>query len=211
MKKYSTDTGLSALHGYQEWVFDLDGTIYEERDYLFPAYREMASFCAQRGLADECKVYGFLTHTFEQAGRKQLFDTLFETFEIPEEYLRDFLRILRTTSMPGTIKPFPYFQDILQIPKPARGRLSIITNGNVRQQKNKVRLIDWSGQYDALTVIYANQFEPKPSRASFDYWSSAAARGNAIYIGNEATDRAFAENSGMDFLQVEELATSVSS
>lgn len=211
MKKFSTDTAWPALNGYQEWIFDLDGTVYEEKHYLFPAYRAMAAFCAQRGLAEEWKVYGFLTHTFERAGRKHLFDKLFEAFGVPEEYLGDFLRILRTTSMPGTIKPFPYFQEILQIPKPARGRLSIITNGNVRQQKNKVRLIDWSGQYDELTVIYANQFEPKPSRASFDHWSSAAARGNAIYIGNEATDRAFAENSGIDFLQVEELATSVSS
>lgn len=211
MKKFSINTALATLHGYREWVFDLDGTVYEEKDYLFPAYREIAAFCAQGRLAEEQEVYSFLTNTFEQAGRKHLFNKLFDALGLREEYMADFLRILRTTSRPGRIKPFSYFEKILQMPKPDRGRLSIITNGNVRQQQNKVSLIDWSGQYDELTVIFANQFEPKPGRAAFEHWKSTAGRGKAIYIGNEATDRAFAENCEIDFMHVEELLAAVPS
>ena len=68
-------------------IFDLDNTIYKERDFLFLAYQKIANTLFKK---KESEVFDFLTTEFLEKGRSCLFDKLVVDGE--EVLVRDVFR-----------------------------------------------------------------------------------------------------------------------
>ena len=82
----------------------------------------------------------------------------------------------------------------------------IITNGNVVQQENKIRQIQWKELCQPREVVFANNIEPKPSPGSFDYLANRYELGKTVYIGDAISDREFSKNASIDFICVNEIS-----
>jgi putative hydrolase of the HAD superfamily len=190
------------LFEFDAVLFDLDNTIYDERQYLYKAYEEIGVFCAANFNLQKQDVYLFLINHFEKIGRSRLFNSLSEEFKIPEHIIIQLLEILRTVNFNEKIQTFPYFLPLVRSLFSSGVKLGIITNGNVIQQMNKVKSIDFKGLIEKFQIIYANDFSPKPSPISYWKMKELINFKNCVYIGDSVVDEKFAKTVGIPFLNV---------
>jgi len=164
---------------YDLVLFDLDGTLIDEREYLDGVYSQIASDLNDEYGENVYEVYRFLTDTFINEGRERLFDKLCEKYKLPEEEIRVMLFTLRTARVELNIYP-----GILPILRDARN-VAICTDGNPQQQRNKIRC--------AGLQKYKVYHTHKPDAGGLSF-------PGALMIGDSPIDREFAENVGADFI-----------
>lgn len=182
-------------------IFDLDNTLYAERQFLFSAYKKIAT-----KLYPECtnKVYAFLIATFQKDGRHNLFNKL--ELEFPRSNLRveDFLRILRSHRCNNCFSTYSWVNDFYHYVGD-EFQWRIITNGNAKQQKNKIKSIDFPADKNRMEIIFANESSPKPATASFFCLVDAENLCQPIYVGDSFIDRDFSNNLNIEFYDVSNL------
>jgi phosphoglycolate phosphatase-like HAD superfamily hydrolase len=189
-------------------MFDLDNTLFDERDYLFQGYYRIAQYLSQKYLINLDSIYGFLTLKFEPSQRSNLFDELLLYINVPNFEIKNLLKILRTFDPLNKIYLFPFMRDLLIQIKCNNIPYVIITNGNTTQQKNKVKYIEWDGLKPS--IFFANDFAPKPSpivyhEAIFPIYQDLILSGEVLYIGDSYVDKLFAENIDVRYIDVNEL------
>lgn len=189
------------LRRYRFFLLDLDNTLYAEEDYLFPAYKSIARHLAEKQSQSADAMQGFLINTFKTRGRSLLFDALCDEFDIPAELISDMLLILRTNKPERKISLYPEMQRLLSALHENRKQVFVVTNGNPRQQKNKVRCIEWNEMDADMDFVYAAEQQPKPHRACFDYLKCNChlTESDSVMLGDSQTDEEFARNCGIDY------------
>ena len=187
---------------YDVVLFDLDNTLYAEKDYLHAAYKAIGKnlqLLKERFNAEEISL--FLINTFDQFGRDQLFNKLIEHFQITEAGVEQFLNWMREVVLEEKLMLYPTSHELL-LKALAHCKVFIITNGNVQQQENKVNQIDWCGLRKHIDVIYANATLAKPDPTSFRSLNIGQDK-KCLYIGDTESDQLFAKNCGIDFQYIQ--------
>ena len=190
-------------------IFDLDNTIYKEEDYLFQAYKTIAKeFAGKFPSYCEQDLFRIINDIYEVHGSVKLFDKFLETINLNKSYLPICLNILRSFKPENPIEIDEIIKPILLNLKSQKKEIFILTNGNAEQQKNKIRNINWRGLDSYLHIVFASDIEPKPSAAGVEYilTISNTDKNDAIFIGDSEFDQACAVNSGIDFINVNDLA-----
>ncbi len=182
-------------------IFDLDNTLFEEELFLFAAYKKIAMKLYPES---RNKVYQFLVNTFHKDGRKNLFNKLMMKFPRDNVNIEDCLNILRGYSCDNCLSTYSWVDDFFKLVG-EEFQWRIITNGNVQQQKNKVKSIDFPKSKNKIEIIYANEIEPKPAKESFFYLNNAKNLFQPIYIGDSIVDRDFSNNLNIEFYDVSQL------
>lgn len=186
------------FRAYDVVLFDLDNTLYAEKDYLHAAYRAIGEHLHRHNpLLSSEEISNYLMSTFEQKGREGLFDECLRKFEITKIAVPELLTVMRTVRIEPQLQLYPQAQEML-IQALHRCKVFIITNGNVEQQENKVNQIDWCGLRKHIDVLYANSIAAKPSPASF-LSLQIPAHLKCIYIGDSEVDQLFARHCQIDF------------
>lgn len=182
-------------------IFDLDNTLIEENEYLFSAYQQIATVFEKYKIPPQ-EVYNYLVNKFINSGRKNIFNELCYHFELAPNIVDECLNILRTFEptkrlnlRTSILQKFEeYFKNTDYI--------FIITNGNIRQQKNKVRYTNWG--YLKPVVIYAKEYGSKPNPWSYiqlcQNYSIQREKVQVYYCGDSDTDATFAKNCGIGFI-----------
>ena len=181
-------------------VIDLDGTLVDERAYLFPAYEAIASFLGPiTGISSE-SLSDWLKHEFDARGRKNLFQIFFAHFGIHESNLKPILEILRSVELPTPLE-IAYWAT-MSLPE-AKSSIAILTNGNPEQQRNKIRQSNLDLVRPNVRVICANEVDPKPSpRALLDFMlESQVSRDLTLLIGDSEVDQECARLAGVKFIR----------
>lgn len=192
---------LIGLSENRSLIFDLDNTIYNEKEFLFQAYKDISKRLTEEYGCMEEDVFRFLSNTFISSGRNQIFNKLQLQFQIKgNKFINTCLEVLRSTIVFPYIEPYPYFSKFIRERK-KNSTVFIITNGNPDQQKNKVKSINW-GISLPKQVVYANLYLSKPSPESFICLKKEHNLKRPIYIGDSPGDFLFAKNCGMDFIEV---------
>jgi len=175
---------------YSNIIFDLDDTIIFEKDYLFEVYRLVSKKANNCGYCEN-DIFGFLINEFSNHGRKDIFQKLTGKYESLLN-INEFFDLMRGIRLPHLLninsKVKCYLEQLYSMGK----SYDIITNGNVIQQKNKINQTDFGPFCKPDLIIYANEYQPKPSIDSFlAYKSFKAIPGKAIYIGDSEIDANF--------------------
>jgi HAD superfamily hydrolase (TIGR01549 family) len=194
---------ITRLLSYQCIVFDLDNTLYNEKDYLFAAYIEVDKYLNQKYNIKPKDAFQFLVDRFNRFGRKNLFNKLIKQYNLPEETISDLLVLLRNVKIIQKIELFPEMEELLVLLKKNEKQLYILTNGNVNQQKNKIDQIDWKGVSN-ICFRFANEIEPKPSPKGINRILSDHNLSNneIVFIGDSHEDEECATNANVDFVHV---------
>lgn len=196
---------------YKLVIFDLDNTIFNEFDYLDFAYIEIAQYLHKKTKSPSYNdYYNFLKNKFKNGGRTNLFDKLIDSFKLQEfskEYLiRDFLNIMRTVNCKNSLSMKKGVYDILSRAT-KETQVCILTNGNVQQQQNKVKHINWKGI--KIKTYYANEIKPKPSNKIFlDIISkdfNLFEKDKTLMVGDSKVDYKFASNINAEFILIDHL------
>ncbi len=199
---------ISEFFGFSLFIFDLDNTIYNEEDYLFQAYKEIADrFAGLYPSPDSKKLFLKMKEIYDKQGREKLFDKFLLKFKIDDRHLHECLNILRSFNPAKPLEMNPYSKQILKELQERGKKIFVLTNGNAEQQKNKIRHISWDGLDKKISFVFAAEFEPKPSPAGVLYIlkSAGTEKGRTIFVGDSDTDKNCAINSGVIYLDIKDL------
>jgi HAD superfamily hydrolase (TIGR01549 family) len=195
--------------GRKAVIFDLDGTLYNERDYLYAAWLGIGKDLEKKYNISETRVYRFLENEFILHGHTVLFDKLIAAFELPPAYLPHALEILRNIEITNKIACYPEMIECLEWLISDGRQLFIVTNGNPVQQKNKIKNIEFGTLLNHIEVIYANEIAPKPDPAVFLLLQKKhnLLKPEVLMVGDSSTDESFSQAAGIDFIHVSKILT----
>lgn len=194
-----------ALQSYQLFIFDLDNTLYAENDYLFGAYSELAN---RIGNAENKEaITAFLKERFISQGRQGLFNALFDAFKLEDQHLKTALEILRNHTPAAKYNVYEHMLTLILALKHHNKALVLLTNGNVQQQKNKIKHLSPDLTQLFNSIVYANEIAPKPAPESILHILEVTGypKHKTIMIGDSSTDAAAAKTAGIDFMDVTKL------
>jgi phosphoglycolate phosphatase-like HAD superfamily hydrolase len=200
---------ISDFYNFSLYIFDLDNTIYKEEDYLFQAYKAIAARFAEI-IPDQSKneLFRILKDIYLKEGREKLFDKFLKMVSLDNSYLPDCLKILRSFVPEKPLEINKEVKKVLTYLKGQKKSVFILTNGNIVQQKNKIKHIQWDGLDKQIGFVFANEIEPKPSPAGVFHILEITGIQveKTIFIGDSDIDQACAQNSGIRYLDVSVLS-----
>lgn len=169
-------------------VFDLDDTLYLEREYVLSGFRHVARYIAEKtGQVSEGILFGSLKETFEQGIRGRNFNLLFDKW--PE--IGSFLTVSDLVLAYREHFPEIRFQagmgSLLSGLRDSGLLLGVISDGPLVAQSQKVKALGLDTKMDEviLTDFWGKEFW-KPCERAFTYledkWDLASSQ--MVYIGD---------------------------
>ena len=162
-------------------VFDLDDTLYLERDFAYSGFAAVGEWIGKRhgveGFAGVCRCL------FDNAHRRRIFDEALQQCRLSNRQ-----NVGELVSVYRGHKP-----DIALCPDAARylddheGPFALITDGPERTQRAKIAALGIAGHFDAIipTGQWPDGFG-KPHRRAFDEIATTAGGRQCVYVGDNA-------------------------
>lgn len=190
----------SRLLGFENIFFDLDNTVYNQRDYDRPAFTEVfAEFCGD--IAPDRFVEKLLAYKRVKGGEyRYLFNDAFDWLDQPDADVRtavkkyrahDCRELSRQRSLAGVLSKL----------QNSGKKLFLVTNGWQEIQNRKLDALEIR---DFFAEIYICQpgnpdFPGKPDATVFK--KSGVAPETSVMVGDSHdTDEGFARNAGIEFI-----------
>ena len=186
------------------FIFELDNVLYPEKDYLYQVYYLFASFLEYTELLSAGETTDLLINTYITKGNSFVFDSLKQSLKVNEKYRDNLNELLITAKLPLKLLLYKNMLSLLQDIIVDRKKIFLVTNGNTRQQLNKIKQTEWHGLENYLTCYFANESAPKPETDTMDLIikDHNLQRRNILLIENSEIDTSFAEACGIDFINV---------
>jgi putative hydrolase of the HAD superfamily len=136
-------------------IFDLDNVLFDERDYINAAYRNIAVYLAKCYGLSEAEIYQKLLDDLEKKTSvyPHLFDDLLAYLGLDPVTIPQILNIYASTN--PHLELYPDAEHLLIALKDRKIKLGLVTNGIVETQKNKVRLLGVEKYFDV--IVYARE------------------------------------------------------
>ena len=177
-------------------VFDLDDTLYLERDYVLSGFRAVGDALTREfswNVAAGKRFTDLCCRLFLDGHRGDIFDRVFKIMSCPGPAIQDLVHRYRTHSPQISLQPDA--QALLE--QLRRQRVWIITDGPLESQKRKVaalRLQRWTND-----VVYTDEWGKaywKPSPRAFEHvmQSTGATATECVYIADNPTKDFVAPN-----------------
>ncbi len=148
-------------------IFDLDGVLLDEAQYVCAAHKEIARFLSGKCAVSESEIYEKLKGTLRQKGSMypRLFDDVVQQLGLSQELVPEILKIYGRVDAKLTLCSGA---DVVLRSLRRRGvKLGLVTNGMVAAQQNKVRLLGLEKRFDV--VVFARKMQrEKPSSEAYE-------------------------------------------
>ncbi len=160
--------------------FDLDDTLYKERDYLLSGFRAIAGALCTRGVnQDPDRTVGEMYASYRTG--KDVFAEIEAKFGVMDK--AGMLNLYRTHK--PSIQLSPGAADLLNVLKENGCRLGLITDGREVSQNNKIDALGlrkWFGKDD---IIISEAFgSSKPDERNYRYFEARYPGCGYIYVGD---------------------------
>lgn len=170
-------------------LFDLDDTLYPERQFVDGGFRAVARFIAERYGGSEGELVGRLWELHASDGRGRLFDTLLHEAGIAPDPELVLACVLVYRTHPPRLEAFPGAIDMLDALRDAGVQTGVVSDGESAVQRRKLAALrDVFERLDA--VVMTDELGPgfaKPSPVAF----RVACRllhvpaPQTVYVGND--------------------------
>jgi putative hydrolase of the HAD superfamily len=188
----------------QALIFDLDDTLYPEKDFLRSGYRAVARYVADSSVCSFDHVFSTMMTALNTLGRQKVFPTLLIRFPSISIPLVKLVEIYRQHT--PNIDLFPGYLSLLR-DLACRYRLGMITDGLPAVQERKVRALGLEGILEK--IIYSWEYgsergKPHPLSFSLMLESFQADPQSALFVGdNIEKDGRGAHGVGMKYAQIQ--------
>ena len=146
-------------------LFDLDDTLYDERQYVISGFRAVAAHIAGTTGLDEDSLCRRMIEILELDGRGEIFDRLLADFGISGEATEIKKLVSCYRNHRPSLKFYPEAAAILRS-LGARYRLAVVTDGLPVMQRAKVEALGLASLVDH--IVYTWEIDaPKPDPAGF--------------------------------------------
>jgi putative hydrolase of the HAD superfamily len=148
------------------WIFDLDDTLYPEREYVRSGFRAVGQWAEAELKRSEAIVRAQLQALFDAGFRGDAFQWWLTEQGLPETLLPDMVRVYREH-----VPQIAFYQDtqpVLDALKPQH-RMGLVTEGRRAAQEAKIQALGLNRWIEAVVILgEENRAEWKPSRKPFD-------------------------------------------
>jgi putative hydrolase of the HAD superfamily len=165
-------------------IFDLDGTLYDERDFVKSGFEAVARHISAKYALDFEQVFHILMQDFKCGLRGKNFDSLLSKLKLPHAEVDNLVTIYREHE--PKIRLYPDAEPTL---KQLKGsfKLGLITDGCEETQENKIAALNIKGYFDAVIITDSlGKEHRKPSEKPFKVMLSKLGikTTEAIYVGD---------------------------
>ncbi|WP_252223285.1 MULTISPECIES: HAD-IA family hydrolase [unclassified Clostridium] len=177
-------------------IFDLDDTLYYEKEYVLCAFKDVANYLGNKYNKKTILLYERMKEIFKKQGRGKIFNIICKENNFNED-------ITKLIDIYRNCKPkLNLYNDSIEILKwlrTKRYKIGIITDGCARVQWNKIKGLDIEDTVDRITVTddIGREFW-KPHKKSYldmmEYFN--VDKNKCVYIG---------DNPNKDFIGAKEL------
>ncbi len=168
-------------------IFDLDDTLYCEKDFVESGYKAVARHLSGSIGCDFNSLYAMMLDTLHSIGRHSVMDAVKARYPVDPIAIEDLVAVYRGHN--PKIRMYPGYYAFL---KELSGSysLGIITDGMPEVQERKVRALRLEGLMD--NIIYTWKFgvdkqKPHPHSFSLMLRSLETNAENALFIGDDLT------------------------
>lgn len=191
--------------------FDLDGTLYDELDFILQVYSPIATLLANVTKQCQHEVYWWMVNRWLEKG---------------SSYNRIFLEVLSSNDIDGEIKKstiekclhiFRYFQPELSLTNRVKILLNnfkinypvfLITDGNSVLQRAKFKALGLEKWFDHSNVVISGDYGTDYQKPSVSMTNNVKLLQTnilpeeVVYFGDREVDRLFASRAGFQFVKV---------
>ena len=189
---------------FRALVFDLDDTLYVEKDFVRSGYRAVARHLADTGLCTFETAYQTMIETLELHGRHMVFSALLEKLPSLSMSIQELVDAYRRHT--PSIELFPGYLELLK-QLGSNHKLGIITDGLPEVQKRKVLALGLSEVMDKIIYTWeygSEKQKPHPMPFSLMLECLGVEPEAALFVGdNPEKDCRGAHSIGMQAAQVQ--------
>jgi HAD superfamily hydrolase (TIGR01549 family) len=195
------------LSTYDIIIFDLDDTIYPQKNYDSPALLKISKFISKKINRNEILIFKKLRKIKKiRRGKapKLLFNTFFKKLKITNKRKIIFKCVSMFQGYECKELKSSKTLKLLISNLYKKKILFIVTNGNVRRQKKKIKYLGIKKYFKRIFILDGLKTATKPSIKSVKYLSrfiENKKKLKAVYVGdNINSDKKFAKNLKIDFI-----------
>lgn len=166
-------------------MFDLDDTLYLERDYVSSGFGAVARHCAELTAESEAEIGAEFERLFAEAPQLPVFDRWLRTRSLPIQPHLDAMVSLYRGHTPS-IRPIPGAREALE-ELATRHRLGLLTDGSSARQHAKLRALGLKGFFAAVVVsdeIGSDVRKPDPRPFLRVAEGLGVAPGDSVYVAD---------------------------
>lgn len=129
-------------------AFDLDDTLYNEKDFVFGAFKEVSKYLSDKYNLNSEDVYSDMINILKSHGRGKIFNLICDNYNINED-VKALVQVYRNA------KPkLKLYQDSVEILNKLKYnyKLGLITDGLAYVQWNKIKLLEVEKYFDNIIV-----------------------------------------------------------
>lgn len=193
-------------------LFDLDDTLYRERDFVDQSFRSVAEamegyLSARRKFGQSPsgesaeELFGQMIELMEQEGRGEIFDRLCERHDV-DIPVQELVKIYRETK--PVLSLYPDGEEFLCWLEDKKIKTGLITDGNAAVQRNKIEALGLDRRLDVVLASYDLGLR-KPDKGVYEYCLDrlGCRPDEAVYIGdNPLKDFIGARKLGMKTVRI---------
>ena len=188
-------------------ALDLDNTIYDHRQYVEAAYKDISGFVSWKRGIDNSKFYDWILQSWSQKGSSynRIFEEGYRHFHL-KGFHEDIGNILELYhSVTPMLEPFEGTYEVLGLLS-GKFKLNLITDGHVQTQMHKIRSlkIDQYFQRVYISAAFGSDYY-KPSTKMFEKClaDEGACAEELVYIGdNPQLDFPPCKSMGISFVRL---------
>ncbi|MGE5552031.1 MAG: HAD family hydrolase [Bacteroidota bacterium] len=168
-------------------VFDLDDTLYLERDYIWSGFRHVAKTAHKTTGCSERMIYEHLRGIFDRGMRGRTFNLLLETYqELARHFLPDDLVRIYREHQP-LIEPVPGAMELVESLKKSGRLVGLLTDGPLSSQNAKIAALNLAPILSPIVITdrWGREYW-KPHPRGFEFIANAwrISPNELAYIGD---------------------------
>ena len=186
LSRYFEEVYFREPRRFKAVIFDLDDTLFDEKQYVYSGFAAVSSYAAQKLGIDEKNLYSLLVETFQNQGRKNVFDFALKKLNVyTKDLVDDMVRIYRTH-----LPSIDLYDDSLRVLNNIRDyRIGLITNGDKKVQESKIDALGIRKFFNV--ILYADEYG---GNSNIEVFSVALKKlgvkaSESIYIDNNPIER----------------------
>lgn len=196
--------------------FDLDGTLYDEFEFIVQVYRPIAECIALVCRADIDGIYNRILWRWLEKGSSynQIFDEVLLDYGIQED--------CRNSTISVCLSIYRNFDPRLVLPERMRSLLNycfgkyemfIITDGSLGLQKKKFEALGLSNWFNDENVFISGSYGPEYQKPAILIlpelgFLNHIKKYEVVFFGDRDIDQYFADKAGFNFLKLKYFSTS---
>lgn len=167
-------------------LFDLDDTLYDEMQFVKGGFKAVSSCISENNNIDQNAVYQLLLDVLEKYGRGHTFDIILKKLDLySEKLIAKLVEVYRTHK--SSLSLYPEVRAVLSALRKQEYKIALITDGNVKVQRNKVEVLKIKDFFDYM--VFSDEYGIEKRKPSLFPYQKAMERlevnaKEIIYVGD---------------------------